>query len=138
MNAITLIPESAPFNTEQRAWLNGFLAGWLGLQGEPGGAGAAIAEPEPAADDAPWHDPSLPFSERLAMAEGRPLACFGEVGLTGELRYVAHAERRVAEALKFGLSPILGPRIEDAPRGLEMNATLRAALGPLPRPGTET
>ena len=27
--------------------------------------------------------------------DGRPLACFGEVGLTGELRYVAHADRRV-------------------------------------------
>ena len=30
--------------------------------------------------------------------DGRPLAAFGEVGLTGELRGVAHAERRVAEA----------------------------------------
>ena len=60
---------------------------------------------------------------------GRPLACFGEVGLTGELRYVAHAERRVAEALKFGLSPVLGPAIREAPRGLERAATLRAALG---------
>ena len=27
-----------------------------------------------------------------------PLACFGEVGLTGELRSVAHADRRLAEA----------------------------------------
>ena len=31
--AISLIPESAPFNAAQRAWLNGFLAGWLGLDG---------------------------------------------------------------------------------------------------------
>ena len=29
---ISLIPESAPFTPEQRAWLNGFLAGWLGLK----------------------------------------------------------------------------------------------------------
>ena len=28
----------------------------------------------------------------------RPLACFGELGLTGELRTVAHADRRLAEA----------------------------------------
>jgi DNA repair protein RadA/Sms len=42
-------------------------------------------------------------------ADGRPLAAFGEVGLTGELRYVAHAERRVAEAEKFGLDPVLTP-----------------------------
>lgn len=29
MKIMPLIPESAPFNPEQRAWLNGFLAGWL-------------------------------------------------------------------------------------------------------------
>jgi DNA repair protein RadA/Sms len=33
----------------------------------------------------------------------RPLAAFGEVGLTGELRHVAHPDRRLAEAAKFGL-----------------------------------
>jgi DNA repair protein RadA/Sms len=38
-----------------------------------------------------------------------PLAAFGELGLSGELRYVAHAERRVAEAAKFGLEPVLSP-----------------------------
>ena len=32
-----------------------------------------------------------------------PLACFGEVGLTGELRTVAHPDRRMPEAAKFGL-----------------------------------
>ena len=34
----------------------------------------------------------------LTGAGGRPLACFGELGLTGELRTVAHADRRLAEA----------------------------------------
>jgi DNA repair protein RadA/Sms len=38
-----------------------------------------------------------------------PLAAFGEVGLSGELRYVAHADRRLAEAAKFGLEPVLSP-----------------------------
>ena len=33
----------------------------------------------------------------------KPLAAFGELGLTGELRHVAHADRRLAEAAKFGL-----------------------------------
>src|ERR687895_639835 len=33
----------------------------------------------------------------------RPLAAFGELGLTGELRHVGHADRRLAEARKFGL-----------------------------------
>ena len=46
----------------------------------------------------------------LLGADGRsPLACFGEIGLTGELRSVAHAERRDAEAAKFGLAPVLEP-----------------------------
>ena len=61
-------------------------------------------------------------------AEGRPLACFGEVGLTGELRYVAHPERRVAEAVKFGLGPVFGPAATEALDGLEARATLAEAL----------
>jgi DNA repair protein RadA/Sms len=43
------------------------------------------------------------------LARDRPLACFGELGLTGELRTVAHAERRLAEAAKFGLRSVLEP-----------------------------
>ena len=38
-----------------------------------------------------------------------PLACFGELGLTGELRSVAHSDRRLAEAAKFGLGPVVEP-----------------------------
>ncbi len=49
----------------------------------------------------------------------RPLACFGELGLTGELRAVAHADRRRAEAEKFGLVPVVEP---------ESAGTLREAL----------
>ncbi|HSO99512.1 MAG TPA: DNA repair protein RadA [Solirubrobacteraceae bacterium] len=49
----------------------------------------------------------------------RPLACFGELGLTGELRSVAHPDRRVAEAEKFGLAPVISP---------EGNRSLREAL----------
>ena len=46
----------------------------------------------------------------LSSESGRTaLACFGELGLTGELRTVAHAERRLAEAAKFGLAPVLEP-----------------------------
>lgn len=41
----------------------------------------------------------------------RPLACFGELGLTGELRTVAHADRRCAEAQKFGLTPVVDPEV---------------------------
>ncbi|MEZ5386919.1 MAG: flavodoxin domain-containing protein [Prosthecobacter sp.] len=36
MKIIPLIPENAPFNAEQRAWLNGFLAGVLNRGASPG------------------------------------------------------------------------------------------------------
>jgi DNA repair protein RadA/Sms len=39
----------------------------------------------------------------------RPLACFGEIGLTGELRYVAHPDRRLAETSRFGLDRVIVP-----------------------------
>ncbi len=60
-------------------------------------------------------------AKRVALAgpPGGPLACFGELGLTGELRTVAHADRRLAEAAKFGLAPVVSP---------ESAGTLRAAL----------
>src|SRR3954471_22853304 len=61
----------------------------------------------------------------LAGAADRPLAAFGEVGLTGELRFVAHPDRRLAEAAKFGLDPIIHP--EGSLRTLRM--ALKAALG---------
>jgi DNA repair protein RadA/Sms len=53
-----------------------------------------------------------------------PLACFGEVGLTGEVRPVAHADRRLEEARKFGLQGAVTP--ESAPT---LRAALREALG---------
>jgi DNA repair protein RadA/Sms len=56
----------------------------------------------------------------LGGDDGRPVAAFGEIGLTGELRYVAHPERRLAEAQKFGLEPVLSPGAD--------TRTLRAAL----------
>src|SRR5436309_1323600 len=51
------------------------------------------------------------------------VACFGEVGLTGELRSVAHPERRLEEAAKFGLKPVLHPGTAPS-----LRAALRAAL----------
>jgi len=75
--SITLLPDSAPFTEEQKAWLNGFLAGMLGIEDEAGNsadsAETAIAEAEPEEEDLPWHDASLPLDDRMQMAEGRPL-----------------------------------------------------------------
>ncbi|HUB76070.1 MAG TPA: DNA repair protein RadA [Solirubrobacteraceae bacterium] len=53
-----------------------------------------------------------------------PLAAFGELGLTGELRWVGHPERRVAEARKFGLETVIAP----PGSGGDEVATLREAL----------
>ena len=53
-----------------------------------------------------------------------PLTCFGEIGLTGELRSVAHGERRLAEAAKFGLGPVVEPGAQPT-----LREALRAAFG---------
>jgi DNA repair protein RadA/Sms len=54
-----------------------------------------------------------------------PLAAFGELGLTGELRHVAHADRRLAEAAKFGLTRVVRP----AERATTLKAALRTLRG---------
>jgi DNA repair protein RadA/Sms len=58
-----------------------------------------------------------------AQGGPRPVACFGELGLTGELRSVAHPDRRLAECKKFGLRAIVSP--DAAPT---LREALRAAL----------
>ena len=79
MNVMTqvpsLIPENAPFSTEQRAWLNGFFSAYLSVTVEAGagetgaGEGAEPSEPE----DFPWHDASLAMPERMELAkEAKP------------------------------------------------------------------
>jgi DNA repair protein RadA/Sms len=55
-----------------------------------------------------------------------PVAAFGELGLTGELRWVGHPERRIAEARKFGLRPVLAP--SGAGAGANEVATIRSGL----------
>ena len=73
-------------------------------------------------------EPGADLAVALALASaargvepaGAPLAAFGELGLTGELRDVAHGDRRLAEARKFGLGRVVRPG-----EGL---GSLRAAL----------
>ncbi len=43
------------------------------------------------------------------MPVGTGTACFGEVGLTGELRFVSGAPRRISELLKMGFQRIIKP-----------------------------
>jgi DNA repair protein RadA/Sms len=68
-------------------------------------------------------------AKRVALAQGPPgtgvpLACFGEIGLTGELRSVAHGDRRLAEAGKFGLGSVIEPGTHPT-----LRAAVTAALG---------
>jgi sulfite reductase (NADPH) flavoprotein alpha-component len=84
----SLLPESAPFTPQQRAWLNGFFAGMLSVDGSAvtplsptdsaavmSGALSKLNDPTSDGDDgaAPWHDQTLPLAERMKLAEGRPL-----------------------------------------------------------------
>ncbi len=78
---------------------------------------------------------SAQSGEPLCDPGGLPLACFGEIGLTGELRGVVHPERRLAEARKFGLGPILAPATAEREPGLAAARTLREALRQAPRAG---
>ena len=61
------------------------------------------------------------------LGDGRaPLAAFGELGLTGELRHAAHPDRRLAEARKFGLASVLHPG-DALP---DLRTALQRGLGP--------
>ena len=62
-------------------------------------------------------EPGVDLAVALAVAsasrgvplKGTPRACFGELGLTGELRWVGHPERRLQEAVKHGLAGTIAP-----------------------------
>lgn len=81
MNTAPALPDNAPFSSAQRAWLNGFFAGLLS---RASGATVAVATPagnvaaEPIVIDVeetfPWHDAALSMDERMAMADGKPVA----------------------------------------------------------------
>ena len=81
----SLVPETAPFSEDQRAWLNGFFAGLIALDGKgitplSNDQGAALmsgaASAKSAEDDdggAPWHDQTLPIAERMNLASDKPV-----------------------------------------------------------------
>lgn len=80
--SVPVIPDGAPFSTEQRAWLNGFFAGLLSLDANAGASPMTGALPDAAQkalagngghDEAPWHDAAMPIGERMQLAQGRPL-----------------------------------------------------------------
>ena len=73
MVEIPIIPENAPFQPEQRTWLNGFLAGYF--------ARMAVPSPEPAAPESLTARPSLLllFGSQTGTAEAlaRRIETFG-------------------------------------------------------------
>jgi DNA repair protein RadA/Sms len=79
-------------------------------------------------------EPGCDLAVALAVASaargvpltGTPRACFGELGLTGELRWVGHPERRLEESSKHGLSATIAP--PESGLGACEVATLREAL----------
>ena len=66
-----------------------------------------------------------------------PRACFGELGLTGELRWVGHPERRLEEAAKHGLRDVIAPADsgDSACEVATLGQALAAALGTEPPGG---
>jgi DNA repair protein RadA/Sms len=79
-------------------------------------------------------EPGVDLAVALAVAsasrgvplKGTPRACFGELGLTGELRWVGHPERRLQEAAKHGLAGTIAPTGSGG--GAREVGTLREAL----------
>src|SRR5690349_4267058 len=78
-SSLSLVPSNAPFNEEQRAWLNGFFAGMLGAQGASVGgitpvasdAASASVASEPVEEEMPWHDATVSMDERMKMTQGK-------------------------------------------------------------------
>lgn len=131
--SIAILPETAPFNSEQRAWLNGFLAGWLGLNGETASIAPVLAEaatfvPTPAAEPAPepWHDPTLSIDERLKLSAGESLPR-RLMSATAQLDCGAcgYLCRTYAEAIADGSENRL---TLCSPGGLETSRTLKRLL----------
>lgn len=128
MNAITpvpsIIPETAPFSTEQRAWLNGFFAAYLGVTAETMGQTAdAAAEPD---EDFPWHDASLAMPERLELArdakpERQLMAAMAQLDC-GQCGYLCQT---YAEAVWSGAEPDMGRCV---PGGKETQRKLKELL----------
>jgi DNA repair protein RadA/Sms len=61
-------------------------------------------------------EPAADLGVALAIASamrdrpvGKGTACFGEVGLTGDIRYVSGAQRRTSEMAKMGFARIIRP-----------------------------
>jgi len=75
-------------------------------------------------------------ASRGVALRGAPRACFGELGLTGELRWVGHPERRLEEARRHGLDATIAPPDsgDSALEARTLRDALKAAFGAGPAP----
>jgi sulfite reductase (NADPH) flavoprotein alpha-component len=124
-----IIPDNAPFTPTQRAWLNGWLAAYLGADAAASAPAAPLPEmppPPAAAEDLPWHDPALPLEERLRLGEGRPkprllMAAMAQLDC-GQCGYLCQT---YAEAIAAGTEKSLTRCV---PGGKETSRALKALL----------
>jgi sulfite reductase (NADPH) flavoprotein alpha-component len=112
MQQQVFLPDHAPFTESQRAWLNGFVAGLLGMQQvqvAPGAQAEASAATQQVDEDFPWHDPTLALDERMKLASGRPferqlMAAMGQLDC-GQCGYLC---KTYAEAIAGSAEADLG------------------------------
>src|SRR5204863_5035624 len=110
MQQLVFLPDSAPFTESQRAWLNGFVAGLLGVERAQATPEATPPAAEPQVDeDFPWHDPTLALEERMKLASGRPferqlMAAMGQLDC-GQCGYLC---KTYAESIAIGAEADLG------------------------------
>jgi sulfite reductase (NADPH) flavoprotein alpha-component len=142
---LSLLPESAPFTPEQRAWLDGFFIAALGLSDSgvtplsPQDAAALLGGTAVTADEddgAPWHDQTLPMADRMTLAEGKPLrrrmmAAMGQQDC-GQCGYNC---QDYADAIAFNKEAKLNLCV---PGGKETLRTLKVLYGEMGAPATPT
>src|SRR5207237_4694588 len=92
-----------PFTESQRAWLNGFVAGLLGMERAQGSPGPPAAAPQ-IDEDFPWHDPTLALDERMKLAHGRSferqlMAAMGQLDC-GQCGYLCKTYAEAIAALR--------------------------------------
>ena len=136
-----IIPENAPFTPAQRAWLNGWLAAYLGAdaaaQPVAADSAVAVAATEPP-EEFPWHDPTLPLDERLSLAQGRKpervlMAAMAQLDC-GQCGYLCQS---YAEAIASGAEKSLArcvPGGKQTARALKELVAQPAAVAAAPAP----
>jgi DNA repair protein RadA/Sms len=85
----------------------------------------------------PVREPAADLAICMAIASAakgmqlkKNAAVFGEVGLSGEVRHVPNADKRLTEAKKLGFDGAIGPsaKVGKQPAGLASVGTVREAL----------